>query len=299
MKTIQEIIRKLQNSRHYKPSENDFKLINKSPVAIYYYSRSIEKPYEKGEKVLLRNSQLAHLYLKHFYKIIKNDPDRLKLFENSISKKAEDSCDYAVFTLKSRFPLGENAISKDLEASIAYARDAINGRFELGENIISKDESSCLEYAKIIKERFVKGEKTIKKCQYAWGEYQNILCEISIDKAIENKSRISDKKIEKKALEEYSSYHSHINRLIEENLEDGEKIINEYSDLDSFPEIIVRLSKNNILPDEINNYMIALGLMNNKNSTKYLENRKNTLTKVKNFLKQHKGKSVDELILTL
>jgi hypothetical protein len=177
---------------------------------------------------------LAYIYLEHFYKIIKNDPDRLKLFENSISKKAEYSCDYAVFTLKGRFPIGENAISKDLEASITYARDVIKGRFELGENIISKNESSCLEYAEIIKERFVKGEKTIKKCQYFWQDYQDILCKISIDKAIENKSRISDKKIEKKALEEYSSYYNHINRLIEENLEDGEKIINEYSDLDFF-----------------------------------------------------------------
>ena len=45
--------------------------------------------------------------------------------------------------------------------------------------------------------------------------------------------------------------------------------------------------------------MIAKGLIDQKISKKYLNNQKFIKNKIKNFLKKHSGKTVDDLILCM
>lgn len=324
MLPIDRIIDKLYDARvvhkpKYTPNDKDLALINKSPKAIYYYACNfLKKPYEKGEKVLAKNSRYAMFYLSGFRK--KLTQDRINLLENAISKNTQSSYEYAygygkrfekgekaiskdsdlslsyaMNVIKGRFELGEDAISKNAEDSLTYAKEVIKGRFEKCENIIAKDSDRSIVYAEIIKQRFPKGEKVIKK-DGLWGEYMDTIADSIIRKS-ENK-RIADKEIEKYALG-YSSYERLIKNSIIDNIHDGSEIIEEYSDLPFFDKLITAISRQHGIPTEVNNYMIAKGLVNGKSSKAYLKNQSLFKQKIKNFLKQHSGKTVDELILCM
>lgn len=329
MQPIDRIINKMTCSRpNYTPKDKDLALINKNPRAIYYYAINIlKKPYEKGEKILAKNSRYSMYYLQKFRK--KLTQDRIELLESAICKNAQDSYEYADSFIHKRFEKGEKAISKDSDVSTSYAQFVINGRFELGEDAISKNIENSLDYAKlikgrfelgedtiakdgysviryveIIKDRFPKGEKTIKK-EGLWDAYIDTVAESMIIKSDENKQRILDKKIENHIVERkhdicgYSSYERLIKSLIIDNIHDGNKIIEEYSDLPFFDKLITSISKQQVIPVEVNNYMIAKGLMNSESSKAYLKNQNLFKQKIKNFLKQYSGKTVDELVLIM
>jgi hypothetical protein len=297
MNKIDQIINRL--ARNIQPKENEIKLINKNPIAIYKYSLFMGKPYEKGEKVLAKNAKYSHYYLERFYNDIKKNSSRLQLFEKAISNDAEYSYEYAVFYKKGRFELGEKAISKNIEFSFAYARDIIKGKWELGENAISKDGYYSLEYSsEVIKDIFPKGEKAIKN-DYFWEEYQECIAGRYLELARKNKQRISDKKIEESVCCHFKqSYKTVIKNIIIGDINNNQ-LLEKYGDLEFFDELIVSISKNNIFPLEISNYMIARGLVDNKISKEYIKNKQRFYNKIKNFLKQHSGKTVDELICSL
>lgn len=321
---INKIISKLLR-RKFIPTKEQFVLINRSPKAIYYYATMINSLYEKGEKVLAKSANYSLLYLNRFDKELKKYPKRLELLENAIAKNANCSYEYASYTGK-RFKKGEDAIAKDIECSYQYAKYVLKGRFEKGESLIAKDPNISCDYAtEIIKGRFEKGEETISKdsncsINYAalalksrfpkgekiikkdgnWGYYQEDIALSLVNEAIKNKKRILDKEMENYVIENnYASYKKLLKTLITNKISDGQKIIEEYGDLSWFDDIILSISKNEIIPEEINNYMIAKGLINNKISKQYLENQKSIKNKIKNFLKKHSGKTVDSLILCM
>lgn len=301
MLPIDRIIDKLYDYRRlpkYVPSDKDLALINKNPKAIYYYACNIlKKPYEKGEKILAKNSRYAMYYLNNFRKKIKQD--RIDLLENAISKDARISHAYACGCGK-RFEKGEKAISKDSDLSLSYAMDVIKGRFEIGEDAISKNVSDAMLYAQeVIKGRFEKCEKIIKKHGF-WYEYMDAVADSIITDSIirKNNQRILDKEIEKYAIG-YSSYEKLIKNSIIDNIHDGSKIIEGYSDLPFFDKLITAISRQHAIPTEVNNYMIAKGLVNGKSSKAYLKNQSVFKQKIKNFLKQHSGKTVEELIASI
>ena len=326
MLPIDRIIDKLYDYRKspkYVPSDKDLALINKNPKAIYYYACNIlKKPYEKGEKVLAKNSRYAMYYLNNFRKKIKQD--RIDLLENAISKDAQIShayacgcgkrfekgekaiskdsdisLSYAMDVIKGRFELGEDAISKNVSDAMLYAQEVIKGRFEKCENIIAKDSNNSIGYAQIITQRFTKGEKIIKKHGF-WYEYMDAVADSIITDSIirKNNQRILDKEIEKYAIG-YSSYEKLIKNSIINNIHDGSKIIEGYSDLPFFDKLITAISRQQAIPTEVNNYMIAKGLVNGKSSKAYLKNQSVFKQKIKNFLKQHSGKTVEELIASI
>jgi hypothetical protein len=211
--------------------------------------------------------------------------------------------EYADQIIGGRFELAEAVISKDPQIAFDYANNIIKQRFELGEEAISKDGYWSLKYAEyVLESRFSKGEKAIKKIG-DWDEYLAILAEIEFKKAQKNKERIKDKKAEKIILDgDWGSYIDDYFKLIKEiiikNLNNG-KILEEYGDLPFFDKIIVSISTNNYVPEEINNYMIAKGLLDPKISKRYFKNKQSFNNKIKQFLWQHKDKTVEEIILSL
>jgi hypothetical protein len=297
MNKIDQIINRL--TRNIKPKENEIKLINKNPKAIYHYSLFMKKPYEKGEKVLAKNVQYSYYYLDFFYNDIKKNSSRLQLFEKAISNDAEHSYEYAIFNKKGRFELGEKTISESSSFSFVYARDIIKGKWELGENTISKDGYYSLEYSsEVIKDMFPKGENAIKNDDF-WEEYQECIARNYLELAKKNKQRIPDKKIEKIVCVHFEqSYKTVIKNIIINDINNNQ-LLEKYGDLEFFDELIISISKNNIFPLEISNYMIARGLVDNKTSKEYIKNKQHFSNKIKNFLKQHSGKTVDELICSL
>lgn len=299
--TVEKVFNKLINcSRNYEPTKKEFALINKSPRLIFYYSKLKQKPYEKGEKILCKNAQYSYYYLESYYHIIKKFPNRLKLLEKTISKNSDYAYNYAADYLENRFELGEESIAKNADNSYGYAREVIKKRFELGENSISKDAYLSLEYATyVIKGKFPKGEKAIKK-QYLWEEYVENMAMISLDLAKEKNERIKNKKIEKDVICNFKpEYTKFIKKLVSENINDGQKIIEDYSDYEFFDDIILSISKNQHIPDEVHNYMIAKGIISGKQCKNYLKNKEVFSKKIKNFLLNHKGKTVDELLCCL
>jgi hypothetical protein len=333
MTPTEKLIRKLQTKfnsgdENLRISENELKLINKNPQAIFLYSKIKMSPYEKGEKNLCRNSYYAKNYLINHKDQIK-DHKRIELLENAIAKSTVESFSYADYTGK-RFEKGEAAIAKNAEMAYEYAEQIIGGRFELGEAVISKDPQLAhgyanhvikqrfelgeeaiskngywsLKYAEcVLKSRFSKGEKAIKKSG-DWDEYLAILAEIEFEKAQENKERIKDRKLENIILEEgycdvrLEDYFKLIKEIIIKNLNNG-KILEEYGDLPFLDKAIVSISTNNAIPEEINNYMIAKGLLDPKISKRYFKNKQSFNNKIKEFLQQHKDKTVEEIILSL
>ena len=329
MTPTEKLIKKLLKSgdKNLRISEQELKLINKSPQAIFLYSKIKMTPYEKGEKNLSRNPYYAQNYLVNYKDQIK-DSKRIELLENSISKNATSSFNYAERTgqrfkkgeasiakdavwayeyaeqiIGGRFELGEAAMSKEPQIALDYANNVIGQRFELGEEAISKDGYWSTKYAEyVLKSRFTKGEKAIKKSG-DWDDYLAIMAEVAFKNAQENKERIKDKKLEDIIFEGHcdvrlEDYFKIIKELIIKNLNNG-KILEEYGDLPFFDKTIVSISTNNIIPEEINNYMIAKGLIDPKISKKYFKNKQSFSTKIKEFLKQHKDKTVEEIILNL
>ena len=327
---IDKIITKLQGGygggyKKFTPTKEQFALINRNPRAIYYYAMMIDSPYEKGEKVLAKSANYSLHYLCRFTKELNKFPKRLELLENAIAKNAEFSYQHASDIAK-RFEKGENAIAKSAQYSYEYARDIVKGRWEKGENSIAKDPNLSCDYAtEIIKGRFEKGEEAISKdsncsINYAalalksrfpkgekiikedgfWESYKEDIASSLVEEAVENKKRISDKKIENYAIENnYVSYRKLLRSLVRNEISDGQKIMEKYGDLSCFDDIVLSISNIEIIPEEINNYMVAKGLINNKISKKYLNNQKFIKNKIKSFLKKHSGKTVDELILCM
>ena len=304
----------IKNMRKIKSVKNrqDFfnkniELIKKSPDALLAFAKLTNNPVDGFEKVLSKSPCCSYNYLSTFRDKLNNNI--IRLLEKSISKNAEYSLDYAVET-KSRFEIAEATIAKDACISYCYAASVIGGRFELGEATIATDARYSSHYAQnVIHDRFELGEASIKKSAYYSDQYEYFTVSLFLKKAIENKTRISDKNIEDLVMERNSllenhfrNYKSFIKKLILEDLDNNKNdIIEKYGDLNFFNKIICDISQQSILPEEISNYMIAQGLIdtNNKTYKKYIENYKKYKDKIKKILKKYQGKTVDELILIL
>lgn len=84
-----------------------------------------------------------------------------KLGEDAIAQNDLHSYLYAHLVIGNRFELGENSISKNAELSIEYARKVLlEMRFEMAEPLISKDPQLAAKYAQIIG-KFEMGEPAI------------------------------------------------------------------------------------------------------------------------------------------
>lgn len=125
------------------------------PERIMQIAKRHGKLNDTQEKIIAKNTDNAYEYATFILR--KPWPKG----EDAISKDPEYSYWYACNILKQPFPKGEDVISKNSELSYMYARDVMKGKFPKGEDAIAKNASTVLFYAKLIKNRFIKGEKTL------------------------------------------------------------------------------------------------------------------------------------------
>lgn len=297
---IQKKVSKILHGYKLKLTDKEINILisKRNPEECYRLCRAIKKPLEKVENIITKSLSQTFYYLLHFHE--KLPKERKEKLENVIAKNKKYSFDYAQ-DLGERFVKGEDSIAKCPHYSVMYALDVIKGRFIKGEDSIAKNAQESLYYAtNVLFGRFEKGEEALKKKKELWQEYNEIIKDITIQNKLKNKSRIKDKKLESEILDHYdycTTYKNNIKTLILENIDNGNYILSEFSDLPFFSDIIASISKKELLPEEVNNFMIAKGLIDAKMSKKYLEQRKIITNKIKRFLENHKGKTVDELLL--
>ena len=148
--------------------------VKQKEIDIFWKDINEYRKIGSGENVIANSARFSYLYAKNVLR------SKFPAGEAEIAKDSTFAKLYATVVLKVKFEQGEDAIGEDMMNAMEYAR-LIDGKFEKGENVIAKNALKSWIYAtKILKDRFEKGEPTMKDTNF-WKKYVDGMAELGVN----------------------------------------------------------------------------------------------------------------------
>jgi hypothetical protein len=268
-------------------SEEQLAILAESPsCAREYAERFLLGKFELGEPAIAKSAKQSFLYAKNTLY------GRFSLGEKAISENAAYAFRYAYEVVRKPWPKGEDAIAQDAEQALEYAKRVLQGRFQKAEAEILKDPlisyqyaysvidgpwkeaediigtcpASAYNYAMLIGERFEKGEDALATETYKAVSYAT------------NITKERFEKVENKIIEEYEKktigfVHicSYVEKAMRARWPELEEKLFERNDMDEFCAYGIALANAGVeVPEEINNVILAYGMVDKEFAEDYV-----------------------------